>query len=139
VDASLPRGPGVATDAREAEPKHILVIDDESGVRHLLTELLVGEGYVVSEAQDGVRGLERLRDVTPDLIILDMMMPIVSGWAFVEERRRMDICGDVPIIAISAMFDLKSAAAKLDTLGVRAYLPKPFDVDALLALVAQLA
>jgi CheY-like chemotaxis protein len=50
----------------------------------------------------------------------------------------MDVYGDVPIIAISAMFDLNSAAATLDALGVRAHLAKPFDVEALLALVAAL-
>jgi len=122
----------------EAEPKRILVIDDESGVRRLLTDLLAGEGYDVSEASDGIRGLERLRDVSPDLIILDLMMPVVSGWAFAEKCRRMDISGDVPIIAMSAMLDLNRAAATLDALGVRAYVAKPFDVEALLALVAQL-
>ena len=122
----------------EAEPKRILVIDDESGVRRLLTDLLAGEGYDVSEASDGIRGLERLRDVSPDLIILDLMMPVVSGWAFAQECRRMDISGDVPIIAMSAMLDLNRAAATLDALGVRAYVAKPFDVEALLALVAQL-
>jgi len=122
----------------EAEPKRILVIDDESGVRRLLTDLLAGEGYDVSEASDGIRGLERLRDVSPDLIILDLMMPVVSGWAFAHECRRMDISGDVRIIAMSAMFDLNAAAATLDGLGVRAYVAKPFDVEALLALVAQL-
>jgi len=103
----------------EAEPKRILVIDDESGVRRLLTDLLAGEGYDVSEASDGIRGLERLRDVSPDLIILDLMMPVVSGWAFAEKCRLMDISGDVPIIAMSAMFDLNAAAATLDVLGVR--------------------
>jgi len=139
VDASLPgRRTVAAAGASNVEPKRILVIDDESGVRQLLAELLAGEGYVVSEAPDGVRGLESLRDVSPDLIILDLMMPVVSGWAFAEEFHRLDMYGDVPIIAMSAMFDLNSAAATLDALGVRAYVAKPFDVEALLALVAQL-
>jgi two-component system chemotaxis response regulator CheY len=138
VVSSVPRGSTVAVGARKAERKRILVIDDESGVRQLLTDLLAGEGYLVTEAANGKRGLDRVRAVSPDLIILDLMMPVMNGWAFAEECRRMDICGDVPIIAISAMFDLKSAAATLDALGVRAYLPKPFDVEALLALVAQL-
>lgn len=119
--------------------KRILVIDDEPAVRRLLTDLLAGEGYVVSEAPDGIRGLDRLRDVSPDLIILDLMMPVMNGCGFAEACRRMDTRGDVPIIAISAMFDLNSAAATLDALGVRACLAKPFDVEALLALVEQLA
>lgn len=139
MDLSLSRRPSAGADARKAEPKHILLIDDESGVRRLFADLLAGGGYVVSEAPNGIRGLERLQDVSPDLIILDLMMPMSSGWAFAEEYRRMDVYGDVPIIAISAMFDLNSAAATLDALGVRAYLAKPFDVEALLALVAALA
>lgn len=110
---------GVAT-WRNAESKRILVIDDESGVRRLLTDLLAGEGHDVSEAADGIQGLERLRDVSPDLIFLDLMMPVVSGWAFAEECRQVDIYGDVPIIAMSAMFDLHSAAATLDALSARA-------------------
>jgi two-component system, chemotaxis family, chemotaxis protein CheY len=139
VDPSVPRRPTVAAGARLAVPKRILVIDDEPAVRRLLTDLLDGEGYVVSEAPDGIRGLDRAQHVSPDLIIVDLMMPVMNGWAFAEACRRRDICCDVPIIAISAMFDLKSAAATLDPLGVRAYLPKPFDVDMLLSLVAQLA
>jgi len=139
VDPSAPWVSTGAAGERLGKPKRILVIDDEPAVRRLLTDLLVGEGYVVSEAPDGIRGLERLRDVSPDLIIIDLMMPIMSGWAFAEECRRTGICTDVPMIAISAMFDLNSAAARLDNLGVRAYLAKPFDVGMLLSLVAEFA
>jgi two-component system, chemotaxis family, chemotaxis protein CheY len=138
VDPSIPRPPTVVASAGKVEPKRILVIDDESGVRQLLTDLLAGEGYVVSQAPDGIRGLECLREVSPDLIILDLMMPVVTGWAFAQACRRMDMYNDVPIIAISAMFDLNGTAATQDAPGVRAYVAKPFDVESLLALVAQL-
>jgi CheY-like chemotaxis protein len=139
VHASGPRRATVATGARMPLPKRILIIDDEPAVRRLLTEVLAGEGYIVSEAPDGIRGLDCVRDASPDLIIVDLMMPVMSGWAFAEECRRTDMCSDVPIIAISAMFDMQGAAAALHRLGVRAYLAKPFDLEALLALVAQLA
>jgi two-component system, chemotaxis family, chemotaxis protein CheY len=139
VHPSDPRRSPLATGARTPVPKRILIIDDEPAVRRLLTDVLAGEGYVVSEAPDGIRGLDRVRDGSPDLIIVDLMMPVMNGWAFAEECRRTDICGDVPIIAISAMFDIQSAGAALHSLGVRAYLAKPFDLEALLALVAQFA
>jgi CheY-like chemotaxis protein len=140
VHISVPRQSTLAADAsRKTEAKRILVIDDEPAVRRLLTDLLAGEGYAVSEAPDGVQGLDRVRDVSPDLIIVDLMMPVMSGWGFAEAYRRMDISGEAPIIAISAIFDINGAAATLAELGVRACLAKPFDVELLLSLVARLA
>jgi len=135
VPVVLPVGAGVKT----AIPKRILVVDDEPGVRRLLGELFASEGYLVSEASDGTRGLDRLRAFCPDVVILDLMMPVMSGWTFAEECRRIGGRHDVPIIAMSAMFDMQSAATALHTLGVRACLAKPFDVEVLLSLVAQLA
>jgi two-component system chemotaxis response regulator CheY len=123
---------------KEAVPKRILVVDDEPGVRRLLSDLLASEGYLVSEAADGVRGLVRLREACPDVVILDLMMPVMSGWAFAEECQRIDGFREVPIIAISAMCDIHSSATTLHGLGVRAVLAKPFDVDVLLSLVATL-
>jgi CheY-like chemotaxis protein len=125
-------------DAKVSKPKRILVVDDEPGIRRLLADLFASEGYLVAEAPDGFRGLGELRNVCPDVVILDLMMPVMNGWAFAEECRRIDGCRDVPIIAISAMFDVQSAAAGLDSLGVRACLSKPFDIDVMLSLVAQL-
>jgi CheY-like chemotaxis protein len=115
------------------------VVDDEPGVRRLLADLFVGEGYLVSEASDGARALDGLRVIVPDVVILDLMMPVMTGWTFAEQCRRIDGCRDLPIIAMSAMFDIQFAATQLQALGVRAYLAKPFDVEVLLALVADVA
>ena len=67
------------------------------------------------------------------------MMPGMNGWTFAEECRRMDSCGEFPIIAMSAMYDIEGAAAALRALNVRACLAKPFDLDVLLEHVALLA
>jgi two-component system alkaline phosphatase synthesis response regulator PhoP len=128
----------VGAGARSVLPKRILVVDDEPGVRRLLGDLFASEGYLVNVASDGARGLERLRVFSPDVVILDLMMPIKSGWAFAEECRQIEEFRDLPIIAMSAMFDLPQAAPSLYALGVRACLAKPFDVDVLLSLVTEL-
>jgi len=119
-----------------AEPKRVLIVEDEPAVRRLLSDLFTTEGYLVTEVSDGNLGLKRLDAFRPDVVILDLMMPGMNGWTFAEECRRTDDHHDLPIIAISAMFDLQSAVVQLRDLGVRACLAKPFDVDALLALVA---
>jgi CheY-like chemotaxis protein len=85
-----------------AEPKRILVIDDEPVVRRVLHDVLASEGYLVTEACDGSQGLECLLVGCPDVVVLDLMMPVMNGWAFAEECRRMGKGRDVPIIALSA-------------------------------------
>jgi CheY-like chemotaxis protein len=138
VQGSAAWHPQLEAGAKATSRKRILVVDDEPSVRRLLTDLLSGEGYLVSEAADGMRGLDVLREICPDVVILDMMMPYMNGWTFAEECRRMDSIRAVPIIAISAMFDMQKSANALRSLGVRAFLPKPFDVEVLLSLVSTL-
>jgi two-component system chemotaxis response regulator CheY len=113
----------------------ILVVEDDDAIRGLVSEVLRDDGYDVREATNGVEALDRLREERPDLIVLDLMMPVMDGWAFVEECRRKPCCDDVPIVVTSASHDLPRTAERLRTFGVRTCLAKPFDVDGLLALV----
>jgi CheY-like chemotaxis protein len=117
----------------------ILVVEDDPAIRELVSEVLRDDGYEVREAGNGAEALDKLRDAPPDLIVLDLMMPVMDGWTFVEECRRQDWCGEVPIIVTSASHDLPRTADHLRELGVRTCLAKPFDVDALLALVERYA
>src|SRR5690242_6893284 len=110
VHGSVSRHPQVETGPKKSIRKHILVVDDEPAVRRLLSDLFASEGYLVTEAADGLRALDRLREACPDVVILDLMMPVMSGWAFAEECRRIDGFREVPIIAISAMFDIHGSA-----------------------------
>jgi CheY-like chemotaxis protein len=118
---------------------HILVVEDDDAIRGLVSEVLREDGYQVQEAINGADALDKLRTLRPDLIVLDLMMPVMDGWTFVEECRNKDWCGDVPIIVTSASHDLPRTADKLRSLGVRTCLAKPFDVDGLLALVERYA
>ena len=73
----------------------ILVVEDDDAIRGLVSEVLRDDGYDVREATNGVEALDRLREERPDLIVLDLMMPVMDGWAFVEACRRKQCCDDV--------------------------------------------
>jgi two-component system, chemotaxis family, chemotaxis protein CheY len=117
----------------------ILVVEDDDAIRGLVSDVLRDDGYDVREAANGLEGLAQLHAERPDLIVLDLMMPIMDGWTFVEQCRRKPDCGDVPIVVTSASHDLPRTAERLRSYGVRTCLAKPFDVDGLLALVERYA
>jgi two-component system chemotaxis response regulator CheY len=117
----------------------ILVVEDDEAIRGLVTEVLRDDGYEVGEAANGVEALAYIGQRKPDLIVLDLMMPVMDGWAFVEECRRHACCAQVPIVVTSASHDLPKTAERLRSFGVRTCLAKPFDVDGLLALVERYA
>ncbi len=117
----------------------ILVVEDDAAIRALVSEVLRDDGYEVSEATNGAEALEYVGGHRPDLIVLDLMMPVMDGWTFVEECSRCARCSEVPIVVTSASHDLPRTADKLRSYGVRTCLAKPFDVDGLLALVERYA
>jgi len=115
--------------------RQILVVEDDASIRGLVSDLLRDDGYHVSEASNGAETLDAVREQRLDLIVLDLMMPVMDGWTFVEECRREPGCNDVPIVVTSASHDLPRTAERLRSFGVRTCLAKPFDVAGLLALV----
>jgi two-component system, chemotaxis family, chemotaxis protein CheY len=117
----------------------ILVVEDDEAIRGLVSDVLRDDGYNVREARNGAEALESVRDRRPDLIVLDLMMPVMDGWTFVEECHGQPCCDDVPIVVTSASTDLPRTAEQLRSFGVRSCLAKPFDVDGLLALVEHYA
>jgi CheY-like chemotaxis protein len=80
----------------------VLVVDDDAGLRQLLRRMLEPEGYAVVEAANGREALERLRDVSPSVILLDLMMPEMDGFEFVAEVRRHEGWRAIPIVVITA-------------------------------------
>jgi CheY-like chemotaxis protein len=80
----------------------VLVVDDDLGVRQLLRRMLEPAGYNVVEAANGRLALERLRDLTPGVILLDLMMPEMDGFQFVAEVRRHEAWRGIPIVVITA-------------------------------------
>ena len=105
----------------------VLVVEDDDDIRSLLAELLEEEGYEVVSAADGRQGLDRAHERPPDLILLDLMMPVMNGWEFREEQRRDPVLAGVPVVVVSA-----AARASIDASQV---LTKPFSVDDLLEAV----
>ena len=91
------------------------------------------EGYAFNEAANGKEALEAMRQTKPDVVILDLMMPVVSGWDVLRERARDPELLSIPVIVVSANRSAELASA-MDK-GICAFLPKPFDIVALSALV----
>ncbi|MBZ9572652.1 response regulator [Patescibacteria group bacterium] len=81
--------------------KKILIIEDEEIIYSLLQKKLTGGGYEVSIAKDGVEGLEKMKTVKPDLVLLDIIMPQKGGFEVMEEMQRDENLKDIPIIVIS--------------------------------------
>ena len=107
----------------------ILVIEDESDLRRLLTEILQEEGYAVDSAADGEDGLEKARAWTYDAIVLDIMLPKIDGWDVLETLRETH---RTPVLILSARDALSDRVLGLD-IGADDYLVKPFERLELLA------
>jgi CheY-like chemotaxis protein len=119
------------------QPYWILVVDDEASLRALTADALRDEGYAVRTADNGKHALEMLATWTPDVIVLDMMMPVVDGWGFIEKYRNV-VGADIPIISVSAIMT-SSIANRLKALGVHVCLEKPFSFVDLARGVARAA
>lgn len=113
----------------------VLVVDDDEIIQGFLFEALADEGYDVKTAANGRQALAVLSSWVPHLIVLDLMMPEMDGWAFRAEQVRREHLARVPVIVLSATRDLERQAAVLGAAGVFA---KPFDLNALLSTVSDL-
>ena len=113
----------------------VLVVDDDDSIRQVVSLALADEGYLVDAASDGEAALQLVRQRRPDLILLDMRMPVMDGNEFAQAYRGLP-GPHAPIIAFVAAFD---AAEHGEAIGAAAVLEKPFDLDELLAVVGQLA
>ncbi len=117
----------------QARPR-LLVVDDDKKITNLLHRALVYEGYDVEVAQDGQEGLALALQTSPDLVVLDLMLPRVDG---MEVCRRLRAGGDVPILMLTAKDAVADRVAGLN-MGADDYLVKPFALEELLARVSAL-
>jgi DNA-binding response OmpR family regulator len=115
----------------------VLVIDDEAPIRLLCRVNLEAEGMNVLEAADGPTGLETARAETPDVILLDVMMPGLDGWRVAEELLDDDRTERIPIVFLTARAELRDRARGIDLGGVE-YVTKPFNPVELAPLVREL-
>jgi CheY-like chemotaxis protein len=117
-----------------ASQARVLVVDDDAAIRRMIVAALRREGaYAFFEAANGKEGLDLMRAEHPDVVVLDLMMPILSGWDVLRERSHDAAIRKIPVILVSANRDPEIATA-VDA-GICAFLPKPFDIAALSALV----
>ena len=112
----------------------VLVIDDEAPIRLLCRVNLEAEGMDVLEAADGPTGLDQARELAPDVILLDVMMPGLDGWRVAEELLEDERTQDIPIIFLTARAEFRDRARGLDIGGVD-YVTKPFNPLELAPLV----
>ncbi|WNF20899.1 response regulator transcription factor [Mesobacillus jeotgali] len=112
----------------------ILIVDDEAQMRKLVKLYLLQEGYHVEEAEDGQEAIDMLRKDDYDLMILDVMMPMMDGWETIQHVRKMS---DLPIIMLTAKGAVQDKVTGLST-GADDYLVKPFDEAELLVRVKAL-
>ena len=115
--------------------KMILTVDDSRTMREMLKATLLGAGYEVLQAEDGVHGLEVLAGSNPDVILTDINMPRMDGFDLVRNLRADAHLKDLPVIMITSRIAQKHRehAAQL---GVNHYLGKPYSEEDLLALIA---
>jgi CheY-like chemotaxis protein len=112
----------------------ILIVEDDADILSSLAEIIRDEGFVVQTAANGYQALNVLDQMVPDVVFLDLMMPGMDGWRFIEvvRQRFPHITGS--IVLISAVHNLVDEARKL---GVRYFLRKPYDLDDVVRLARE--
>jgi two-component system chemotaxis response regulator CheY len=125
--------PLAANSSPLSQSSTVLVVDDDPDILEALSEILEAEGFEIRRARNGKEALERLEPEPPQLILLDLMMPVMDGWEFAQRmRQRPPEIARIPIIVLSADRNVGSKAADLGAVG---HLAKPFELNDLLELV----
>ena len=127
--------PAVVPEQDEDAPT-VLIVDDNADIRTYLRSILQGQ-YRVLEAEDGKRGLELAREQVPDLIVSDVMMPVMNGLEFCQQVKKDDISSHIPVILLTARALEKHQIEGYES-GADAYITKPFSPELLLARIDNL-
>ena len=132
-----PEGSSGEKRLKDVDRKRVLVIDDDMPLRGMLAAALRQHGFQVLLAGDGAEGQRALNIHHPDVILLDLAMPNVNGWDFLQRLNETGHIGRVPIIVVSAHLRVDPQAVL--QMGVSAILPKPFNLEDLIGLIEHLA
>jgi len=116
----------------------VLVVDDSLTVRKITSRLLTREGYRMDTAKDGVDALEKMQDMIPDVVLLDVEMPRMDGFELARVMRNDPRLKDIPIIMITSRTADKHRNHALE-IGVNVYMGKPYQEQQLLGHIAQMA
>ena len=110
----------------------VLIVEDDQDIREFMQVLLSASGYTTMTAANGLEALERMREVRPCMVLLDLTMPIMDGFEFREHQLQDTRLASVPVLCLTAMFDASYVKARLSV----PCLNKPISVDRLLEEVA---
>jgi DNA-binding response OmpR family regulator len=119
-------------------PTRVLVVEDDDVIRQLITVNLELEGFEVVTAMDGQEALDRIGEISPDVVTLDVMMPRLDGWQTATRLRENADTAHIRVVLLSARAqdaDIQHG----ERIGVDAYLTKPFDPDELVTIIRNLA
>jgi DNA-binding response OmpR family regulator len=112
--------------------RKVLLVDDEDALRRVMKDLLEREGYVVSEARDGVQALDQVDRFGPDVIVLDLNLPGLDGYGVLSHLRSRPATADIPVVVLTAKSD-EDNEVRVFQLGADDFLTKPFRARALSA------
>jgi len=121
----------------DVDRKRVLVIDDDLPLRGMLAAALRQHGFQVLLAGDGAEGQRALTIHNPDVVLLDLAMPDVNGWDFLQRLQETGHLGRVPIIVVSAHLHVDPQA--ILQMGVKAILPKPFNLPELIDVIEHIS
>jgi len=130
-------GPGAPAQVSSDTGPLVLIVDDDDRLREYVRVNLEAEGYTVREAANAEDGLTALGEESPDLILLDVMMPQVDGWEMLRRIQEHTGVGAIPVIMFSAKVDERSAADAASR-GAQGFIGKPFDPRSLIEQTKQL-
>ena len=116
--------------------KVILIVEDEPKNLKLASDLLQASGYTTIEATDGKQGVELAKAKNPDLILMDIQMPVMDGLEATRILKRDTTTKDIPVLALTS-YAMKGDEERILEAGCNGYLAKPFDIQELLKEVAQ--
>jgi CheY-like chemotaxis protein len=120
----------------QGRPLAVLIVEDDDDNREVMGEVLTDEGYAVSYARDGAEALSQLRSARPDIILLDLNMPTMSGVEFRAAQVRDPALALIPTVVLSAVDPLRELAGELTP---QATVPKPLKLAELLSIVRRYA
>ncbi len=113
---------------------HVLVVEDEAPIRQLVARILSGLSHTIDEAEDGAEALAQLARRRPDVILLDLTLPVLDGISFLRRCRETPELADIRVVVMSGLAEGATPAAEL---GVRHFLRKPFELDDLIDAIEE--
>ena len=119
----------IETDAQHVEvdtPMQVLIVDDSISVRYSIARLVEGQSWIAHQAVDGVDALQKLEDITPDIIVLDIEMPRMNGYEFLAAMKAREQYAAIPVVMLTSRASEKHRK-KAEELGASKYVTKPYD------------